>query len=164
MVRMGRIVGVHGIRGWVKVESYAQPREGLIGYSPWRVVIDGQASILKVVDAHADVQPLKVQLGGIDSRDAAQALIGAAIEVAREALPASGPDEFYWSDLEGMQVVTTEGVALGSVSHLVATGANDVLVVKQDRQERLIPFTPGHAVVAVDKSAGTIEVDWDPDF
>lgn len=161
---MGRIVGVHGIRGWLKVESYAQPREGLIGYSPWRVVLDGQALCFKVTDAHADVQPLKVQLAGIDSREAAQALIGAAIEVAREALPAAGPDEHYWSDLEGMEVVTTEGIALGRVSHLVATGANDVLVVKEARRERLIPFTPGHAVVAVHKASGTIEVDWDPDF
>ena len=79
-------------------------------------------------------------------------------------MPAAKPGEYYWSDLEGLEVVTVEGIALGRVSHLVATGANDVLVVKDDKRERLIPFLLGQFVTEVDLEAARLTVDWDPEF
>ncbi len=88
---------------------------------------------------------------------------GTEISVARSALPPPRPDEFYWVDLEGMDVFTTTGVALGTVSHLFSTGANDVLVVRGDR-ERMIPWVRPDFVVDVDFDASRITVDWDPEF
>ena len=79
-------------------------------------------------------------------------------------MPAPKPGEYYWSDLEGLEVVTVEGVALGRVSHLVATGANDVLIVKGAERERLIPFLVGQYVTKVDLDADRLTVDWDPEF
>jgi 16S rRNA processing protein RimM len=100
----------------------------------------------------------------VDGREAAAALVGQDIYVARELLPPPGKDEYYWVDLEGLEVVTTEGVALGRVSHVFATGANDVVVVKDDTRERLIPFIQGSYVRSVDLSDGRMVVDWDPEF
>jgi 16S rRNA processing protein RimM len=88
---------------------------------------------------------------------------GTEIYVARSALPPPKPDEYYWVDLEGLDVKTTEGVALGQVSHLFSTGANDVVVVRGDR-ERMIPFVQPDFVKSVDFEANLVVVDWDPEF
>jgi len=160
---MGRVVGVHGIRGWLKVESFAEPREALVDYRPWRLRIDDDESIAEVAEALASTRPLRIRLSGVDSREAALALVGSEILISRDALPEIAGQGYYWADLEGMRVVTSNGTELGTVAHLFATGANDVLVVRGDR-ERLIPFTPGHTVVKVDSGARMIEVDWDADF
>jgi 16S rRNA processing protein RimM len=82
----------------------------------------------------------------------------------RDLLPPPAPGEFYWVDLEGLEVVTTESVLLGRVSHLFSTGANDVMVVKDGERERLVPFVQGPYVQSVDFDAGRIVVDWDPEF
>jgi 16S rRNA processing protein RimM len=103
-------------------------------------------------------------LPDVDSREEAAELVGKDIFVARELLPPPGKDEYYWVDLEGLEVVTTEGVALGRVSHLFATGANDVVVVRDSERERLIPFIQGNYVRAVDLDGGRMVVDWDPEF
>ncbi len=163
LVLMGRVVGVHGIRGWLKIESFTVPRAALIEYQPWRLRRGDAETLVDVIDSRAPAQSLQVQLRGVDSRDAAQALVGCDIVVPRAELPELAGGGHYWTDLEGMRVVTTEGAELGTVAHLFATGANDVLVVRGER-ERLIPFTPGHAVVQVDGDSRTIEVDWDAEF
>ena len=90
-------------------------------------------------------------------------LMGSEIGIRRDQLPAPEPGEYYWSDLQGLEVVTEKGESLGRVDHLIETGANDVLVVKGDR-ERLIPFVMQQVVTRVDLDAGTIQVDWDKDF
>ena len=89
--------------------------------------------------------------------------------IKREQLPTLGKDDYYWSDLEGLQVLTESGECLGKVSHLFETGSNDVLVVKAtgqsiDDQERLIPYLWQDVVKSVDTQAGNIVVDWDKDF
>ena len=163
LVLMGRVVGVHGIRGWLKVESFTAPRASLVGYRPWRLRRGDSATLVEVIDSRPQAQPLQVQLRDIDSRDAAHALVGSEIVVPRSELPNLSGDGHYWTDLEGMRVVTITGIELGTVAHLFATGANDVLVVRGER-ERLVPFTPGHAVLKVDSASRTIEVDWDSEF
>jgi 16S rRNA processing protein RimM len=90
-------------------------------------------------------------------------LIGCEIGVRREQLPPTSPGEYYWSDLEGLTVVTVQGEMLGTVDHLIETGANDVMVVHGER-ERLIPFVMQQVVVDVDLGKGEIRVDWDKDF
>lgn len=104
-------------------------------------------------------------LAGIDDRDAAGAWVGAEIAVPRGVLPAAGPGEYYWFQLQGLVVVNRQGIELGTVEHLIETGANDVLVVRAcegsiDDRERLIPYLPGDVVTRVDLEQGVIEVDW----
>ena len=81
----------------------------------------------------------------------------------RDALPPPKPGEYYWVDLEGLRVETVEGMELGRIDHLFATGANDVLVVRGER-ERMIPFVQPEVVTGVDFDAGVVVVDWDPEF
>lgn len=99
----------------------------------------------------------------VHERDGALALRGKRIWIRREQLPEPEPGEYYWADLIGMHVETVRGESLGTVSGLMETGANDVLMV-DGKRERLIPFVPGRYVTSVDLAAGTLVVDWDPDF
>jgi len=89
--------------------------------------------------------------------------MGSEIGIRRDQLPDTAPGVYYWGDLQGLEVVTGDGESLGTVDHLIETGANDVLVVKGDR-ERLIPFVLQQVVTRVDLDTGTIQVDWDKDF
>lgn len=163
-VILGRISGVHGVRGWVKVYAETRIREDILRYQPWylrgpsgwqaRRPIEGRVQSSGVV---------VVRLDGIESIDQARTLIDAEIAVKRAQLPKLKRGEYYWSDLEGMKVVNVEGAELGTVNHLFETGANDVLVVRDGERERLIPFTK-NAVKKVDLAAREIRVDWDPEF
>jgi len=106
---------------------------------------------------------LIARLDGVEDRDQALALTGAAITAHRRQLPDLPDGEYYWADLEGLTVINQDGVELGQVKRVIATGANDVLLV-QGNKERLVPFTTGHHVLGIDIDAGLIRVDWDADF
>lgn len=158
---LGRICGVHGVRGWVKIFSDTDPREGILGYRHWLLGDDPKPR--RVRDGQRHGKSVIAQLEGCEDRDQAAALVGCDIAVTRDQLPPPSPDEFYWCDLEHLEVVTREGVSLGQVDHLFATGANDVLVVKGER-ERLLPFVWEQVVLDVDFTRKRIDVDWDPEF
>ena len=163
-VPLGRIVGVHGVQGAVRLESWTEPRERIFAYQPWWLVGEGGGVMLDGVQGRAQGKGLIALLPGVGDRDAAAVWVGCEIRVLRAALPAPAAGEYYWADLEGLEVVTVTGVVLGRVSHLIATGANDVLVVRDGARERLLPFVPGSCVQDVDLSSGRITVDWDPEF
>ena len=162
-VVLGRVVGLYGVRGWVKVYSHTDPPESILGYSPWHLQLDNEWRMVNVLDARRQGKGLTALLEGWDDRDAARRLLGANIAVARSQLPDLAPDDYYWADLIGLRVVTRAGVELGRVESLMETGSNDVLVVKDDR-EHLIPFLLGDVILEVDLPGGLIRVDWDPDF
>lgn len=162
-VSMGRVSGVYGVRGWLRVRSDCEPAEQLLDYSPWQLKTAGGWRSHALEDGRAHGSGLVAKLAAVDDRDAARTLVGADIAVERSQLPALAEDEYYWTDLIGLEVVTREGARLGRVIGLMQTGANDVLVVSGDR-ERLVPFILGQVVREVDAAAGRIEVDWDPDF
>ena len=163
LMLLGRISGIFGVRGWVKVYSYTSPRDNILKYSPWQLHIGEQSRSMTADDGHLQGKGVVAHLKGCDDREAARALIGAEILIRRTQLPATAEDEFYWSDLEGLKVVTVDGVELGTVDYLHETGANDVLVVK-GKQEYLIPYIRDDVVVAIDLVQGIIQVDWDPEF
>ncbi|MDH3314208.1 MAG: ribosome maturation factor RimM [Gammaproteobacteria bacterium] len=163
LVRLGRITGVYGVRGWVRVSSDTEPASNILDYRPWRVRIGEEWVTHTAVEGRPHGKGLVVKLEGLDDRDAAAALSGADIAVSRSALPNLGERDYYWVDLVGADVVTREGTGLGQVSQVMATGANDVLVVVGER-ERLIPFLEGQVVLEVDLAANRITVDWDPEF
>ena len=162
-ITLGKIVGLHGVSGWVKVFSHTDPKENIFTYQPWLVKFKGQWREM-VVSAHrTQGKGLVAKIESVNEREAARELIGSEVAILRTQMPKAGKGEYYWADLVGLEVVTTEGVVLGRVDHLIATGANDVLVVKGDRQ-RLVPFVTGMYVIEVDLDAGVIRVDWDPEF
>lgn len=151
---VGRISGVFGVRGWVKVYSYTQPRDNIFNYSPW--LINNQAIALE--SAQKQGKTLIAKLRGYNDRDAVAALIGRDIGV--EQLPEIENGEYYWADLIGLDVVNQQHDMLGKVVKLLETGAHDVLVLDS---ERLIPYVDAY-VLAVDVAKGVIRVDWGVDF
>ena len=159
---MGRITGLLGVRGWVKVFSHTRDPLGILDYSPWMIHLNGEWREAELMEGRAQGRGIVVHLRGYDDRDQAAVLIGADIAVRRDQLPRLKKGEYYWSQLEGLKVVNLEGVELGTVSHLFETGSNDVLAVRGER-ERLIPYTR-EVVQKVDLEAGVIRVDWDAEF
>jgi 16S rRNA processing protein RimM len=162
-VTLGRISGVFGVKGWVKVHSYTEPRDNIVGFGVWTLRAGGEDRQVDVEEGRGQGAGVVAKLRGVDDRDQARQLVGADIVVPRDQLPACAPDEYYWTDLEGLEVRTTDGQVLGTVDHLVATGSNDVLVLTGGRQ-RLIPFVMGQVIREVDLEAGKIIVDWSPDY
>jgi 16S rRNA processing protein RimM len=161
-VILGRISGVFGVKGWLKVQSYTEPRDNIVGFGAWTLRMNGVDHSFEVEEGHSHAGSVVAKLIGVDDRDRARDWVGAEIVVAREQLPAIAAGELYWTDLEGLEVRTTSGIVLGKVDHLLATGGNDVLVLDSSPQ-RLIPFV-GAVVKDVDLEAGLIVVDWSPDY
>jgi 16S rRNA processing protein RimM len=164
-VTLGRICGVQGVRGWVKVLSFTVPRSNVASYRQWLVADEtGKELIAYEVEAvRANERRVTVKLAGIDDRDQAALLIGRDIRVRRTQLPACKEGEYYWADLEGLDVVNARGELLGEVSHLIETGAHDVLVLAGDEQH-MIPFVAPEIVTRVDLASGVIVVDWENSF
>mgnify|MGYP000203095277 CR=1 FL=1 len=166
---LGRVSSVYGVKGWVKIYSYTDPMENILTYSPWLLKIKGEWKPVEVEASKQHGKGLIAKLAGVDDRDVARTCDGVGIAVESERLPDLEEGEFYWSQLENLKVYTESGVLLGKVSHLMETGANDVLVVKGnaesiDRNERLIPYLPDQVIKEIDLETGTIRVDWDPEF
>jgi len=145
------------------VDSFTQPRDALLDYHPWILCHLGTERLVRAKPLMRQGK-IAVLIDGIDDRDVAATLSGAEIFVDRAQLPAAAAGEYYWVDLEGLRVENLDGVDLGRVDRVFATGANDVLVARDAGRERLIPFVQGDFIKSVDIAAGLIVVDWDPDF
>jgi 16S rRNA processing protein RimM len=164
LVTLGRISGLYGVRGWVKVHSDTDPRDNIVGYAPWYLDRGRGWEVHELDGGRAHGKTVVAKLAGCEDRDAAAEWIGATIAVPRDQLDDQLDEgEFYWTDLEGLEVVTTEGVALGRIDHLFETGANDVMVVRGER-ERLLPYLWEQVVKEVDLDNRRMVVDWDPEF
>jgi len=163
---VGKINGVYGVKGWVKVFSETDPREGITKYNPWYLKQQGKWREVKVECGRRQAKTIVAKLEGYDDRDESLLLNGAVIGIEPEQMNSLTKDEFYWRDLMGCRVVNQQEVELGVVSKLFETGANDVLVVTSDKDDRehLIPWTLDNTIIEVDLEQGLITVDWDEDF
>ena len=163
-IPIGRISSAFGIRGWVKLTSYTEPSSNIFNFSPWYLTQKNSDQLLtmNVVTFKTHQKEWVAQLTGIEDRDQALALRGAYIQIPREQLPPL-QDEYYWIDLEGLKVVNLENQNLGVVEYLFATGSNDVLMVKGER-EHLIPFIRPDIVRDINLDTKIMIVDWDSEF
>ena len=180
-IEVGKIVGVWGVKGWIKLHSYTRNREDIAGYKTWFLSENGaclepnDSVKFFVKECRAQGRGIVAYLESIDSRDQAEKLVGLKILIDREQLPKLPEGEYYWQDLIGLDVFDLSNARLGSVKRLLETGANDVLVLdsavndyaaetsEQKSQEILVPYT-NEVVVKVDLVAGQMQVDWDPAF
>jgi 16S rRNA processing protein RimM len=158
-VALGHVSGVFGVLGWIKLTSYTRPADAILEYPKWVI---GERS-WKVMEGRLHGTSVVARLKGLDDRDEAAALQGSTIEVEREAMPKPELGQYYWADLVGCQVESESGKPLGRVESLFSNGAQDVLVVKGDR-ERLIPFVAGPIVKTIDLETQKIVVDWEPEY
>jgi 16S rRNA processing protein RimM len=161
-VVLGRIVGLHGVRGGLKVYSYTRPAAGILGYSPWLLGLGGGWQSVVRTETLSRHKRLVAYLEGYGDRDSAAPLVGAEIAVRREQLLPLPDGDHYWADLIGLEAYNPAGDPLGRVVDMLATGANDVLVVRGER-DRLVPYVKGLYVRGVDLAKGRLDLDWDVD-
>jgi 16S rRNA processing protein RimM len=165
IVVLGRLADPYGVRGWLRLYPFGDDPLDWAEMPVWWVAKEGEPwreLKLKGLKRHGD--GVVVLLDGVVDRTAAEAMKGVLVGAPREALPATEDDEFYWADLLGLEVVNSVGEKLGKVAGLIETGANDVLrVVDEDGAERLLPFVAA-VVLAVEKEAGQIRVEWGSDW
>ncbi len=161
-INLGHVSGVFGVKGWLKVHAHTRPREGILDYRTWHLGRDTGEDARQLLAGRRQGQGVIAHLSGCDDRDAAELLVGRGIFVPADDLPAAGPGEVYWRDLVGLAVENLDGDVLGRVDGIMETGANDVLVVKGDRQ-RLVPFVR-EVIREVDLEQGRLRVDWERDF
>ncbi len=163
---VGKIGAPYGVKGWVKINSFTQHPQDIFDYLPWQL---GNDQSIEVDQWRVQNKGLVAKIVGIDDRNQADLIKNQEIMVAAESLPVL-EDDFYWKDIIGMRVETTQGYALGIVKQMFETGANDVMVVKANlndafaQKERLIPFVYDQVVINVDTDTKKVIVDWEPAF
>lgn len=169
---MGRIGAPYGIKGWVKLISFTEPTGNLLDYRHfWIAEGTGSGTGLRKIEideARPQGQTLVGHIRGCDVREETRLYTGQELLIPKSELPSLN-EGYYWHQLEGLRVVNLEGEDLGVVNHLLATGANDVLVVRGDaasvdQEERLLPYVKGQVVKEVDLSARVMRVDWGKDY
>jgi 16S rRNA processing protein RimM len=163
LMEMGHIGGPYGVKGWLRVVPYTAELAALLEYAPWYLCSKGEWKPVEVLQGKPHGKGLVVQLAQCNNREQAAALSGTKIGVYRSQFPDTKANEYYWSDLIGLQVINRDGTVLGIVDHLIETGANDVLVVKGE-QEYLVPFISGQVIKEVDIGQQIIRIDWDTDY
>ncbi len=167
---VGKFGATYGIRGWLKLFSYTNEAENIFDYAPWFIKQGGQWQEIKLESWKRHNKGLVCKLEGIEEREPARLLTNFEIAINPDALPELPAEEIYWRDIIGMQIVTDKGYHLGEVVDMLATGSNDVMVVKANlkdafgQKERLIPFLNEQVIKTIDQEAQRIEVDWDPGF
>lgn len=182
-VEVGRVLDAWGVKGWVKILPHSTDPEALFATKSWFLqapdakfrpgfqLFSGTVS-LGVDEAKIHSGSVVAKFTGLDDRNMAEALRGVRIFLSRSSFPAASTDEYYWVDLIGLNVVNREGVALGLVRDLMATGSHSVLCVEYTSTaedgansvaERMIPFVSAY-VDAVDIAGKRITVDWQPDY
>ena len=161
---IGKIVGVYGIKGWLRIESFTRPKENILAYGACLLGQDGEWLEIEWLEIKPQGRGLLACLAGITDRDQAMALVGSELAIDRDKLPATEEGEFYWHDLINLQIVNMENEILGVITGLLETGANDVLVVEADKRRRLIPYVQGVYVKNVDVEKGIMRVDWKSDY
>ncbi len=175
-VEVGRIADAWGVKGWFKVLPYSADPEALFSSKRWYLQPSEKGAksfftgtvLLPIRQAREHSDSVVAHAQGVDDRDAAEALKGARIFVPRSSFPTAAEDEYYWVDLIGLNVVNREGVALGTVRELLASGPQTTLVLSYAQedgkeQERMIPFVSAF-VDQVDIPGRRIVVDWQPDY
>ena len=168
LIVLGKIYSVHGIRGEVKVYSFTDPIDNLLDYPRWTLRRDGESRQVDLASGRLQGKVLVIKIKGLVDREEARSFAGIDICVPRTQLPALPDGEFYWLQLQGLQVIDQLGQLLGKIDSLLETGANDVMLVRPcagslDDRERLLPYTE-QCVQLVDLAAGQMRVEWDADF
>ncbi|MBN2690215.1 MAG: ribosome maturation factor RimM [Gammaproteobacteria bacterium] len=162
-VIIGKFGKTYGIHGWLYVNSFTEPYTSILEYNSWLLQCnDGLWREVHIEGHRLHKGSIVVKLPDINTPEEAKKLTNCQIAIAPEQLPKLPKGEYYWFDLVGLTVVNQVGKELGVIDHLFATGSNDVLVVKRNGEERLLPYISG-VVLKVDLDVGQMFVEWDED-
>ena len=163
-IYLGKITGVHGIKGWLKIQSFSSPPENILNYPLWIINNRGQEGFYSVEQGRKHSNKILVKLEKIDDRTKAESFINSKIKIMKSDLPKLPNESYYWSDLEGLSVLNSEEKLIGIVDSLIETGANDVMVVNTTKDKRiLIPFVMHEIIKEVSIELNYVKVDWSID-
>lgn len=168
-VTVGRVGAAYGLKGWVKLISFADPLENILSYSSFSIDDGEGIRRIEIDQSRPQGKGFVGHIKGCDDRDETRKFTGKELMVEKSLLPQLDTNFYYWYQLEGLKVVTLGGDDLGDVDHLIETGVNDVLVVRAssdsvDDKERLIPYLKGQVIVSVELEQRLIRVNWEKDF
>ena len=172
-ITLGSISAVYGVKGWVKIYSHTSPMENILNYKHWIINRNGQIETIEIDQGRRHGKGLIAHIVGCDNRELARSYCNSEIMINADEMPTAADDEIYWHQLEGLNVFSRDqagdNILLGKISHLMETGANDVLVISPskgsvDKRERLVPWLIDQVVLEVNPDKGFIRIDWDPEF
>ena len=160
-VFIGKVTGVHGIKGWLKIQSFSSPPENILNYPSWIIANQGLEDFYLIEQGKKLNNKIIVKLEKIDDRTTAEFLINSKIQILRSDLPKLTNESYYWSDLEGLNVLNSEDNMIGKIESLIETGANDVMVISGSKNKRvLIPFVMHEIIKEVNIELNFVKVDW----
>ena len=157
-ILIGKVSGCFGVKGWLKIFSYSEPRNNITQYSSW--IVNGV--VYKAIESKQNGKLIVAKLKGIDDKETAFTFIGQKIEIEKEQLISLDNDQYYWHDLVGLEVTNKQGVKFGTIKSLLETGAHDVAIIKGER-ERIIPYIMGQTILEVNLEQNSMLVDWHED-
>ena len=159
-IYLGKISGVHGIKGWLKIHSFSSPPENILNYPKWIINNQGEEDFYSIEKGRKQNNKIVVKLEKIDDRNTAESLINSKIQILRSDLPKLSNENYYWSDLVGLNVLNSEEKVIGKIESLIETGANDVMVIITLKDERiLIPFVMHEIIKEVNVELNYIKID-----
>jgi len=159
---IGKINGLFGVQGWVKVFSYAHPRKNILTYKPWHVKIDNEWTTIDLLNGREQAKTIVANIKGVNDREQAREYIGLDVYIETSQLPTLPKGQYYWNELIGLKVINLNNVLLGKVSSMVATGSNDVMVIKGEK-EHWVPYIEPF-LIKINLDSKEIRVDWDENF
>ena len=157
-ILIGKVSGCFGVKGWLKVFSYTDPRDNITTYANW--IVNGV--VFKAVESKQNGKLIVAKLNGIDDKETAFMLIGQKIEIEKEQLHSLNQGEYYWHDLIGIEVTNKQGVKFGTIKSLLETGAHDVVIIQGER-ERIIPYIMDKTILEINIEKNSMLVDWHED-
>ena len=160
-IYLGKITGVHGIKGWLKIQSFSSPPENILNYPQWIINNQDEEECYSIEQGRKQKKKIVVKLEKIDDMNTADSLINSKIQILRSDLPKLPNENYYWSDLVGLSVLNSEETVIGKIESLIETGANDVMVIITLKDERiLIPFVMHEIIKEVNVELSYIKIDW----
>ena len=181
-IEVGLVLGAWGIKGGIRVRPFSRDPEALFSSRRWFLrppepkpglrLPSAWPAVLHITSSKPQGGSVVATAQELPDRNAAEALQGARIYIARSSFPTAGDGEFYWIDLIGLAVINRDGLSLGRVVGLIDTGAHSVLQLRRpdaaegatgEASERLIPFVAAY-IDDVNLAERRITVDWGLDF
>lgn len=172
LIQVGHITGAYGLRGGIRVSPYSLDADALLSVKTWWLDKPSLRPV-QVRNAKSHSGDVTATLVDVTDREMAEALKGATVQVSRADFPELPEDEYYWTDLIGLDTVNLQGEALGKVTDMMHNGAQSILRITPvadsnaapdaKAPERLVPFVDQY-VKTVDLQARLITLDWGLDY
>jgi 16S rRNA processing protein RimM len=163
---VGRFGRVHGIKGFISVNSCTEPPTNILNYQEWQAYINKVWQPMHLLDVEVTDKCILVKVEGFNDRELAMTLTNCNIRVHKDQLPTLNSGEFYWYELLDLRVINKQGDYFGKVVEIIPTGSNDVLLVQEDgkSKQHLIPYLQGEFIIEINLKQQYIVVDWDISF